>query len=151
MKTKFDYYSIGIVLVLLLLLLPLLFKKYILLFFGTTELQSYYEVISAITSGIAVIIAFISIKEQKIDSAKQNAIQNYYAEVKALTQVIEIKKFIIEHAGAESEEEILELANLTTRLHDLSMKMINVGDEKEAQRLNLIEPQKTPLNEQKPS
>jgi hypothetical protein len=124
MKAKIDYFSIGIVIVLLLLLLPLLIKKYILLFFGTNELQSYYEIVSAITSGIAVIIAFISIREQKNDSARQNERLDYSIKVEALTQVIEIRKFLFEQTGRATEKDIKELADLTKTLHDLSIKMI---------------------------
>jgi hypothetical protein len=131
MKTKIDYFSFGIVFVLLLLLLPLLIKKYILLFFGTNELQSYYEVVSAITSGIAVIIAFISIREQKNDSARQNERLDYSTKVEALTQVIEIRKFLFDKTGRVTDKDIEELADLTRTLHDLSMKMIENSKDNE--------------------
>jgi len=119
--------KIGIAFVILLLTLPLIFKNFILNIFGLNELSIYYEVVSSIASGIAVIIAFISLKEQQNEIQKQNSRLDFNIRVESLTKALEIKKMIAQaNPGLKEDSEWVDKAtNYLKALESSLDKMID--------------------------
>lgn len=131
-RFKHTWIWIGLPFVILIIFLPVFvhkYKEWILDVLGSKELTGYYDVVSAIASGFAVIVALISIDEQRKDSLLQNKRDNYSVQAEAITQVISVKKFLLENnPDARTIEEMNELARLSERLHNISDEMAKEAD-----------------------
>lgn len=125
-KKKNILYLIGILLVILLIILPFFIRDEILFFLGIDTIQDYYEILSSIISGVSLIIAFVTITDQKIDLARQNLRQNYSTQVEAVNQIINGKRLLNGlHDKKLTEQELMELEYLIKLLYDKSTYIIN--------------------------
>lgn len=121
------YYPIyGVVAISLLIFLPIFIKDIILDLFGLKDLTNYYEVVGAITSGIALIITIISLKNQQKEINKQNSRLDNSIRVEGLTKALEIRKMFAQANPdlREDKEWIRKTADYLRDLESSVDKMI---------------------------